>query len=200
MRASQPSVRKPAAFCASTSTVHGCGAATGTANHAAAAAPARRKACCVERARAGVVTIERAQLTALAARRRVGPPGARRACVRTLHSRARARRAPERRMETLLPHAPAALRLAAATALALPAQRARTVAPVAPDALVLPLPAGQDGQEPELGVRAQLIESPNLARFLRRAKEFLERGDYPGGIAVLQDAIEGRVVRDASGR
>ncbi|MEZ5966711.1 MAG: PQQ-binding-like beta-propeller repeat protein [Planctomycetota bacterium] len=85
-----------------------------------------------------------------------------------------------------------------ATSAAIPAQRPRTVAPVAPQVLVVEQP--QDDKSPgddlDLGLRAQLIESPNLDRFLRRSQDFLERGDYTGAISVLQDAVEGRVVRD----
>ncbi len=81
----------------------------------------------------------------------------------------------------------------------LPAQRARTIVPAAPGALVVE-PNQDDGRKtPELGVRAQLIESPNLDRFLRRAQEFLDRREFAGAISVLQDAIEGRVVRGEVG-
>lgn len=70
--------------------------------------------------------------------------------------------------------------------------------PAAPGSLVIDdnRQGAQDGAALELGVRAQLIESPNLDRFLRRAQEFLDRRDFPGAIQVLQDAIEGRVVND----
>ncbi len=78
----------------------------------------------------------------------------------------------------------------------LPAQRVRTVVPAAPGALIAE-PQDDGRQDPDLGIRAQLIESPNLDRFLRRAQDFLERRDYDGAIRVLQDAVEGRVVRDA---
>lgn len=81
-----------------------------------------------------------------------------------------------------------------------PAQRPRTVVPTAPGALVVDLAEEQPQDTPELGVKAQLIESPNLDRFLRRSQEFLERRDYAGAISVLQDAIEGRVVRDDTAR
>jgi outer membrane protein assembly factor BamB/tetratricopeptide (TPR) repeat protein len=80
----------------------------------------------------------------------------------------------------------------------LSAQRARTIVPTAPGTLVVEPPREDPGKTPELGVRAQLIESPNLDRFLRRAQEFLHRADFAGAIAVLQDAIEGRVVRDSA--
>lgn len=85
-----------------------------------------------------------------------------------------------------------------APAMPLSAQRPRTIVPVAPGALIEAAPElqDQDNDTPDLGVRAQLIESPNLDRFLRRSQDFLDRRDFAGAISVLQDAIEGRVVRD----
>jgi len=88
----------------------------------------------------------------------------------------------------------AALAAAFATAAALPGQRARTVVPAAPGALVIDPGLDSADRTPDLGLRAQLIESPNLDRFLRKSEEFLDRRDYAGAITVLQDAVEGRVV------
>lgn len=69
--------------------------------------------------------------------------------------------------------------------------------PTAPGALILDSGEEDARQDPELGIRAQLIESPNLDRFLRKAQDLLDRRDYSQAIHVLQDAIEGRVVREA---
>jgi outer membrane protein assembly factor BamB/predicted negative regulator of RcsB-dependent stress response len=48
-------------------------------------------------------------------------------------------------------------------------------------------PASEDG-----GVAVDLQENPNLDRFLRRANQCVERGDFATAIQLLQDVVEGR--------
>ncbi|MSR38509.1 MAG: hypothetical protein EXS02_06710 [Planctomycetes bacterium] len=70
------------------------------------------------------------------------------------------------------------------------AQQVRIDAPVggafiAPEKFVLELDAG---------VAVQMFESPNLDRYLRRAKECLAREDFVQAIKILQDVVEGRTL------
>lgn len=70
------------------------------------------------------------------------------------------------------------------------AQQVRIVAPVggaiiAPEKSVLEL---------DVGVAVQMFESPNLDRYLRRAKECLAREDFVQAIKILQDVVEGRTL------
>lgn len=59
---------------------------------------------------------------------------------------------------------------------------------------------GTSGEQPaadlDPGRPVQMLESPNVDRFLRKAHEFLGREDYPNAIRVLQDVIEGHTLRD----
>jgi outer membrane protein assembly factor BamB/tetratricopeptide (TPR) repeat protein len=75
--------------------------------------------------------------------------------------------------------------------LALPAaicaQRVRVQAPIG-GAIETQGRSGDDGQPVEM------FESPNLDRFLRRAREFLEQEKYQEAIQVLQSVIEGRTL------
>lgn len=87
--------------------------------------------------------------------------------------------------------APAFLSVAAAVAawaIAAPAQQVRAVPPLG---AIAPPPLA-DGGGDEKGVPVDLFENPNLDRYFRRAQLFLDRGDYPQAISMLQDVIEGR--------
>ena len=44
------------------------------------------------------------------------------------------------------------------------------------------------------GANVEMFESPNLDRFLRRARQFLDEDKYPEAIQVLQSVIEGRTL------
>ena len=44
----------------------------------------------------------------------------------------------------------------------------------------------------DVGVRVEMIESPRLGRFIRRAQEFLADEEYTNAISVLQSVVEGR--------
>ncbi|MBK8980539.1 MAG: PQQ-binding-like beta-propeller repeat protein [Planctomycetes bacterium] len=55
-------------------------------------------------------------------------------------------------------------------------------------------PDHDPGADP--GRPVQLLESPNIDRFLRRAQDFLGREDYPTAVGLLQDVIEGRTLED----
>ncbi len=54
--------------------------------------------------------------------------------------------------------------------------------------------AGKGGSDP--GKKVQMLESPNIDRFLRKAQDFLGREDYVGAISILQDVIEGRTLEE----
>ena len=49
-------------------------------------------------------------------------------------------------------------------------------------------------EELEAGVPVEMFESPNLDRFVRRARRFLDEERYEDAIAVLQSVIEGRTL------
>jgi outer membrane protein assembly factor BamB len=55
---------------------------------------------------------------------------------------------------------------------------------------------GKGGSDP--GNKVQMLESPNIDRFLRKAQDFLAREDYVGAISILQDVIEGRTLEEDS--
>ena len=52
--------------------------------------------------------------------------------------------------------------------------------------------------EPDEGVAVRMFEGPTLGRFLRKAQDFLRRGDHTGAIKVVQDVLEGNVSADAT--
>jgi outer membrane protein assembly factor BamB len=56
----------------------------------------------------------------------------------------------------------------------------------------LVLPPGN--QVHDFGVKVEMFENPNLARFLRRAQQFLGREEYQNAIKLLQDVVEGRTM------
>lgn len=66
-------------------------------------------------------------------------------------------------------------------------QQVRIVAPVA-GAVV---PAAGDADD-DIGVNVEMLENPNLARYLRKAQDRLAREEFDKAIQVLQDVIEGR--------
>lgn len=68
------------------------------------------------------------------------------------------------------------------------AQQVRVVAPIA-GAVV---PAAGEEDEDDVGVNVEMLENPNLDRYLRKAQDFLSREEYDSAIRVLQDVIEGR--------
>jgi len=76
----------------------------------------------------------------------------------------------------------------AALAVAVQAQQVRAEAPVG--AIARPGAVADAPDDP--GVPVEMFENGNLDRYLRRAKQFLEREDFTQAIAVLQDVIEGR--------
>ena len=49
-------------------------------------------------------------------------------------------------------------------------------------------------EELETGVPVEMFESPNLDRFVRRARRFLDEERYEDAIAVLQSVVEGRTL------
>jgi hypothetical protein len=71
--------------------------------------------------------------------------------------------------------------------------KVRVVPPVESPNVIFDEPGA--GQDP--GPPVHLVQSPNLDRFLHKARSFLERDDYGGAITVLQHVLEGRVTRDA---
>jgi len=77
----------------------------------------------------------------------------------------------------------------AALAVAAQAQQVRAEAPVG--AIAKPAAVADPPDDP--GVPVEMFENSNLDRYLRRAKQFLEREDFPQAIEVLQEVIEGRI-------
>lgn len=85
------------------------------------------------------------------------------------------------------------LAVASLTAASVAAQQVRAQAQVQVQLGAVAPPAGQQGPEAEDGgVAVDLHENPNLDRFLRRANQCLERGDFAVAIELLQDVVEGR--------
>ncbi|GAB4138430.1 MAG: hypothetical protein Fur0037_04120 [Planctomycetota bacterium] len=75
----------------------------------------------------------------------------------------------------------------AATAAALPSQQLRVTAPIGGAIVDSKDPAAADE-----GVAVEMLENPNLGRYLRKAQDFLSREQFDNAILVLQDVIEGR--------
>ena len=46
------------------------------------------------------------------------------------------------------------------------------------------------------GIPVEILESPNIDRYLRRAQDFLARDDYAGAIKILQVVVEGRTLAE----
>jgi tetratricopeptide (TPR) repeat protein len=67
------------------------------------------------------------------------------------------------------------------------AQQLRVLAPIGGE-----IPATQPDED--LGVPVELVENPNLDRYLRRAQAFLEAAKFDAAIEVLQAVIEGQTI------
>lgn len=81
----------------------------------------------------------------------------------------------------------------AALAAAAAAQQVRAQAQVQIQlGAVAPGPGTQGPESEDGGVAVDLNENPNLDRYLRRAKQCIERGDFAAAIQLLQDVVEGR--------
>ncbi len=81
----------------------------------------------------------------------------------------------------------------AALAAAAAAQQVRAQAQVQIQlGAVAPGPGTQAPESEDGGVAVDLAENPDLDRYLRRAKQCIERGDFAAAIQLLQDVVEGR--------
>lgn len=60
------------------------------------------------------------------------------------------------------------------------------------------VPGTEDASE-DVGRPARMLESTSVDRFVRAAKDLLDRDDHVGAIRILQDVIEGRTVEEPNG-
>ena len=68
------------------------------------------------------------------------------------------------------------------------------VRPVPPTEMKGDLVLPPRDQVQDFGIKVEMFENPNLARFLRRAQQFLGREEYSSAIKLLQDVVEGRTM------
>lgn len=94
----------------------------------------------------------------------------------------------------ILPQLPAPAVLCAVVALLGTAVCAQQLRVTVQQAGAIETPQDGDEDKGDRGVPVELFESPNLDRFVRRARQFLTEERFADAIAVLQSVVEGRTL------